>query len=440
MPVLTMSRGWGLGRALGAVAVLAAACSDASMAAVGLAAERTAGPEAPSGGQRGPTIDRSELRPHAIGVRGSYYVRMGAFDELEAARELATELRRIATEPVEVVEYGIGDGRHAVRLYRVLIGPAASRGGVVELVEALKGMGYGTSGTARSFAAATEPRAAPKIASVQRDVDSDRAEPVGNEPEVTPTVTGRPQAPAPAKEVPRPTVGEALSSGDPEEDLASSGGTDAARSPGDVMGDPERLQVVAYEPERRVKAFLVSEDGQRFLQMAAYAVRSTAEILASQLRLVTAQPVFVSEAVNNDGKSLYRVRIGPVGSDASLAVLVDALRPNYGSGWVLPSTSSTRSAPSTRSTSPTRTRTTRTAWVVYGDSERFVQVGAYSARSSAEAIASELSPRIDGAVRVTEIAGDSGDPVYRVRIGPVLEDDSLMALVAALESLGYVVD
>ena len=203
---------------------------------------------------------------------------------------------------------------------------------------------------------------------------------------------------------------------------------------------PERLQVVAYEPERRVKAFLVSEDGQRFLQMAAYAVRSTAEILASQLRLVTAQPVFVSEAVNNDGKSLYRVRIGPVGSDASLAVLVDALRPNYGSGWVLPSTSSTRSAPSTRSTSPTRTRTTRTAWVVYGDSERFVQVGAYSARSSAEAIASELSPRIDGAVRVTEIAGDSGDPVYRVRIGPVLEDDSLMALVAALESLGYVVD
>ena len=372
-----------------------------------------------------------------------FYVRMGAFGDREEARVLAAELRRVTTEPVEVVEYGIGDGRHAVKLYRVRIGPAASRDGVVELVEALKGMGYGTSGTARSFAAATEPRAAPKVASVQRDVDSDRAEPVGNEPGVTQNATERPQAPAPAKEAPRPTVGEALSSGDPEADLASAGGTDAARSRGDAMGDPERVQVAAYEPERRVKAFMVSEDGQRFLQMAAYAVRSTAESLASQLRLVTAQPVFVSEAVNNDGKSLYRVRIGPVGSDASLAILVDALRPNYGSGWVLPSTSSTRSTPSTRSTSPTapaRARTTRSAWVVYGGSERFVQVGAYSARSSAEAIASELSPRIDGAVRVTEVSRDSGDPVYRVRIGPVLTDDSLVALVAALESMGYVVD
>ena len=457
-----MNRGWGLGLALGALALLAAGCSDAPMAAVGLAAEQTAGRVAPSAPQRRATVDRRELRPFAIRVSGRYYVRMGAFDDREAARALASELRRVTTEPVEVAEYGTGAGRNAVRLYRVLIGPATSRDSVVELVDALNGMGYGAPRATRSVAVATEPETPAEVASAQAAAGSDLVEPVGDETEATQAVTQRPQAPPPEREAPRPTAGEMPPPGDPEataEDVAATHDTDIARSPGDVIQDPQRApQVGTYAPERRVKAFMVPEDGRRFLQMAAYAARSTAEILASQLRLVTSEPVLVSETVGHDGRSLYRVRIGPVGSDDALATLVDALRPSYGTGWVLPatpSTSATRSTPSTSeiastrstlsrpspaATSPAKARATRTAWVIYGDSEHFVQVGAYAARSWANAVASELSRQIGGAVRVTEVMRDGGDPVYRVRVGPIRTDDSLTALVDALESLGYVVD
>ena len=457
-----MNRERGLGRGLGAVALLAAGCLDVPIATVGLAAEQTAGPVATGDPQLGPTVDRSELRPYAIRVRGSYYVRMGAFDDREAARDLASELRRVATEPVKVAEYGTGEGRNAVRLYRVMIGPAASRAEVVELVEALKGMEYGALRATRSVAVETEPEAAPEVASARRAATRDLVEPVADEPEATQAVTERPQAPPPETEVPPAVARKAPSRGDPEKDLAASDDTDVAGSVGDVVDDPQRvpLQVGAYAPDRRVKAFMVSSEGQRFLQMAAYAVRSTAEILASQLRLVTSEPVLVSEAVNDHGRSLYRVRIGPVASDDALATLVDALRPSYGTGWVLPATRSTsstasarsnpatsstratRSAPSTRAAPAirsTKARTTKSAWVIYGDSEHFVQVGAYPARSWAATIASELSRQVDEAVRITEVSRDSGDLLYRVRIGPVT-DDSLTTLVDVLESLGYAID
>ena len=436
-----------LGRSLGLAVVAAlftATCSSAAMATVGLAAGSTAASDT---GQRVRLVDRTELRPYAIRVRGTYYVRIGAFDERDAAQDLALELRRVTTEPVKVAEYGIGDGRDAVRLYRVLIGPASSRTEVVDLVDTLKGMGYGSMRATRSVAPETVPVPAPEIVSAQRPAAADLVEPVGDETGGTRAVTQRPQTPAPEREAAHATEGEVPSPGDPAEDLATWGDTDVARSPHEVSAGSELEsappQVGAYAPERRVRAFLVSEDGRRFLQMAAYAAHSTAETLASQLRLVTSEPVFISEVVDDGGRSVYRVRIGPVESDDSLATLLDALRPKYETGWVLPATRSTsvaRSTPLTPSTPPTKARTTTTAWVIYGDSERFVQVGAYSARSTANAIASELSRQIDGTVRVTEVSRDSGDPVYRVRIGPVLTDDSLKALVDALELLGYLVD
>ena len=181
----------------------------------------------------------------------------------------------------------------------------------------------------------------------------------------------------------------------------------------------------AVSPELRVRAFLVHEDGQRFLQMGAYAVRSTADTLASQLRLVTSESVFVAEAPSNAGTPLYRVRVGPIASEASLAKLLGALRSSYSSGWVLPSIG---------------TDATRTAFVVHEGTERFLQMGAYAARSAADALVSELRGKIDGDVRITEVSRRGGEPIYRVRIGPIVSDQSLWALVGAVESLGFVVD
>ena len=88
-------------------------------------------------------IDRSELRPYAIKVGGEFYVRIGAYDIRSDARAVASELGRVTTELVDVVEFGMGDGRNAVRLYRVLVGPIASQAGLIELVATLDEMGYG---------------------------------------------------------------------------------------------------------------------------------------------------------------------------------------------------------------------------------------------------------------------------------------------------------
>ena len=186
-------------------------------------------------------------------------------------------------------------------------------------------------------------------------------------------------------------------------------------------GDPRR----SGSSERRVKAFIVHEDERRFLQMGAYAVRSTADTLASQLRLITSEPVVVVEALADDGGPLYRVRVGPIESDASLATLLDALRSSYGTGWVLPST---------------ETDDARTAFVVHKNTERFLQMGAYAVRWAADELAAELRSAIDGEVRITEVSLSDGKPIYRVRIGPVASDDSLLKLVEAVESLGFVVD
>ena len=178
-------------------------------------------------------------------------------------------------------------------------------------------------------------------------------------------------------------------------------------------------------PERRVKAFIVHEDARRFLQMGAYAVRSTADTLASQLRLITSESVIVVEALADDGGPFHRVRIGPIESDASLATLLDALRSSYGTGWALPSTETGRA---------------RTAFVVHENEERYLQMGAYSARSAADELARELRGQIGGEVRVTEISRNDGSPIYRVRIGPIASDDSLLKLVEAMQPLGFVVD
>ena len=125
------------------------------------------------------------------------------------------------------------------------------------------------------------------------------------------------------------------------------------------------------------------------------------------------------------GNPLYRVRIGPIASDATLAALLGALRSSYGSGWVLPSMGTERRS---------------TAFIVHEDSERFLQMGAYAARSTANALVSELRGQVDGDVRITEVLRGGGEPIYRVRIGPIVSDEALWALVEAVESLGYVVD
>ncbi len=540
-------------------------------------------------------IDKSELRPYAIKVGGEYYVRIGAYDMRSEARAVASELGRVTTELIDVVEFGVGDGRNAVRLYRVLVGPIASSAGLIELIAALDNVGYGEARVPPSVAAETgrpvpgrappgQRPAGPELVEVSLEPVGDEATaqqpspqetPAAPEPEPEPEPEGSitmsgdeveesrvevasrepadPAAngavtsvgddgparnvsdagiastavaseveatPAPEQNDEVPALTAAVEAPAPQDTYPDAMARRGVSSPGDLAhngvenpaAEPRFLQVGAYtvrsaaeslaaevgsvarvparvveaelgngetmyrvqvgpigsreamqelsemlvsggygtvrvlpasaatdgagevpaveppppvSPEQRVKAFLVHEGAQRFLQMGAYAVRSTADTLASQLRLVTSESVFVAAAPTDDGNPLYRVRVGPIASDAALATLIGALRSSYGSGWVLPSV---------------ETGGKSTVFVVHEGSERFLQMGAYAARAAANALVAELRGQVDGEVRITEVSRRGGEPIYRVRIGPIVSEESLWALIEVVESLGYVVD
>ena len=279
-------------------------------------------------------LDRSALRPYAVKVGRRHYVRIGAFDFEDEARVLASELRGLTSEPVDVAEFGMGRGRGGVGLYRVVIGPIKSKAEVPELVASLKRKGYGAPRAAAADTPDAEPATAPGLASSQPAVGPDLVE-VGVEHDGD--VAARPAAQrigtirpsVRQRQVADTATDQEALSADPDASGHSAAGG-AARQVRPQQSPP------STSPQRRANAFIVIEAGRRFLQMGAFAVRSTADTLASQLRRVASEPVVVAELRRDDGGTLYRVRIGPITSDAALAALLEALRPDYSAGWELP--------------------------------------------------------------------------------------------------------
>ena len=70
--------------------------------------------------------------------------------------------------------------------------------------------------------------------------------------------------------------------------------------------------------------FVVCEDGERFVQAGADALRANADGLAARLGALSGNPVQVKATASADGRTLYRVRIGPVAPPAGLATLLEA--------------------------------------------------------------------------------------------------------------------
>ncbi len=65
----------------------------------------------------------------------------------------------------------------------------------------------------------------------------------------------------------------------------------------------------------------------------------------------------------------------------------------------------------------------------------FLQVGAFSERPNAERLSAELGKVVPNRVHVRK-SNDSGQPVYRVQVGPIATVDSADQLVAMLTGLG----
>ena len=250
-------------------------------------------------------IDRSELRPYAIKVGGKFYVRIGAFDIRSDARAVASELGRVTSELVDVVEFGMGDGRNAVRLYRVLAGPIASQARLIELVATLEGMGYGAE------------RVPAPVAS-----ESERAA----EPDPAPSTGQRTAGPELVEVFPEPVGDEATASTQgtqpaPEtQEAVAMSGADAQRS----GADSEEADPAASDPGTN-PAFVVHRGSERFLQIGAYAARSTANALVAELRGQIDGQLRITEVLRGGGEPIYRVRIGPIASDESLLELVNAV-------------------------------------------------------------------------------------------------------------------
>ena len=179
----------------------------------------------------------------------------------------------------------------------------------------------------------------------------------------------------------------------------------------------------APPPPTEAGYVLQSGDGS-LVQMGAFAVRSSAEAFAKGVGEATDAPI---EVVESNG--FYRVLIGPLASEAALdAVERDLARQGY---YI------TRD--STPSVAKDRFVMPQSGFVLVEDDQRFLQLGAFEARGSADNLADKLAEVTGDAVAVAE-SRRNGVPIYRVRIGPFASDDELAEMVATLTSVGYEID
>ena len=201
----------------------------------------------------------------------------------------------------------------------------------------------------------------------------------------------------------------------------------AVAEPEPAEPPPPAVPLIAPPPPTEAGYVLQSEDGP-LVQMGAFAVRSTAESLAEVVGAATDATIEVVES--ND---LYRVLIGPLASEAALDVLAEDLgRHGYRIARE-PAQAASATAGFDASAVPRR------GFVLVEDGQRFLQLGAFEARDSADDLAFELADVTGQAVTVAESWRDDV-AVYRVRIGPLASDDALAEMVAALASAGYEID
>ena len=76
---------------------------------------------------------------------------------------------------------------------------------------------------------------------------------------------------------------------------------------------------------QRLTAFVVTAGGEKFLQIGAFGARETAAARADEVRGLLAVGVRVVDGALPNGKLVHRVRVGPLGSDADLESVVEAL-------------------------------------------------------------------------------------------------------------------
>ena len=71
---------------------------------------------------------------------------------------------------------------------------------------------------------------------------------------------------------------------------------------------------------------------------------------------------------------------------------------------------------------------------------RFLQLGAFEVRLTANPVANRLRQLTDHVVAVAETNQPDGAQIYRVRVGPIESDRSFVELASVLIANGYDID
>ena len=167
--------------------------------------------------------------------------------------------------------------------------------------------------------------------------------------------------------------------------------------------------------------FMVRIDDGDFLQVGAYAVHANAARLKSWLDDRIDVPVRIDA-----GDSLHRVRIGPIPSRSllpdfadTLGIKITGVRAKAAVQKVHGARRDEKRKDEMREREAIARTEAKKPLLVVDEESTYLQVGAYANHDAAVALASSLRSRMDHPVVISPLQRGVGDPLYRVRVGPV---------------------
>ena len=179
--------------------------------------------------------------------------------------------------------------------------------------------------------------------------------------------------------------------------------------------------------------YVVRTDEGVFVQMGAFAERATADTVAYLLRDATHETVRVLRPEDGDN-GLFRVRIGPVAAHAALEELASSL---VAEGYGRLRTEDVDFAEPVDEQGEAKDNLD--GLLVQDGATRFLQLGAFEVRMTANRLADRLRGLIGHIVAVA-VSAQGDVTMYRVRVGPIESDEALEEITAVLAANGYQID
>ena len=172
--------------------------------------------------------------------------------------------------------------------------------------------------------------------------------------------------------------------------------------------------------------------------------------MANLLGDATHEIVRVEGPQDGAADAFYRVRIGPIESMDALAALADRLEAE---GFGRPRMSTSSAAAQIFGNLDEDSEDdfedqlegneairTLDGFIVQEGAMRFLQLGAFEVRLTANQLANRLRQLTDHVVAVAETSQPDGAQIYRVRVGPIESDRSFVELASVLIANGYDID